>query len=121
MLRSIAVALAAFAVAVAFCAIAATAEESGDSTEVQVVPAKTLERGDLLKTRSLVENEHQQRAFRVAYWAAGLTGDKKTVYDTYGYPSYRSRQEQLGAVTETWTYLGADKSFTFRGDRLTKD
>jgi hypothetical protein len=121
MLRLTAAALAALAIAVALCAVAATAEEPGDSTGVQAALEKTATREDLLKTRNLVQSEQERRTFRLAYWAAGLTGDKKVVYDTYGNPSYRWREEQLGTVTETWMYLGSGRRFTFLGDRLIED
>jgi hypothetical protein len=121
MLRSIVAALAVAVLGAAFCVIPATAAEPGDSANAQAAPGKTLTREDLLKSRNLVQSEHQQRAFRAAYWAAGLTGDKKAVYETYGYPSGRSRAEKMGTVTETWTYVQAGRSFTFRGNTLIED
>jgi hypothetical protein len=76
---------------------------------------------DLLKTRGSIHGAGNRARFRTAYWAAGLTGDMKKVYDEYGYPSSRYRVEKMGEIEEKWTYLGAGKQFTFRGNRLVRD
>lgn len=76
---------------------------------------------DLLKTRGSVHGAGNRARFRTAYWAAGLTGDMKAVYDQYGYPSSRYRVDKLGVVEEKWTYLGAGKQFTFRGTDMVRE
>jgi hypothetical protein len=121
MLKLIAAAFAAVALAGLVSAPLAAAAEPGDSAGAAVQSKKEVTREDLLKSRTLVQSEVQRRTFRTAYWAAGLTGDKKAVFDTYGYPSVRSREEKLGELTETWFYLDGDRSFTFLGDRLIDD
>ncbi len=76
---------------------------------------------DLLKTRGTVHGAGARARFRTAYWAAGLKGDMKAVYDEYGYPSSRYRVEKLGVIEEKWTYLGAGKQFTFRGMDMVRE
>jgi hypothetical protein len=73
---------------------------------------------DLLKTKGTVRGAGARAKFRTAYWAAGLEGDMKDIYNQYGYPSARYREEKMGRVEEKWTYIEAGKQFTFSGSKL---
>jgi len=76
---------------------------------------------DLLKTKGTVHGAGDRARFRTAYWAAGLEGDKKEIYNRYGYPSARYREEKMGRVEEKWTYIEAGKQFTFRGSKMIRE
>ncbi|MFC1800401.1 hypothetical protein ACFL2Z_05815 [Candidatus Eisenbacteria bacterium] len=76
---------------------------------------------DLLKTKGTVHGAGDRAKFRTAYWAAGLQGDMKEIYNRYGYPSARYREEKMGRVEEKWTYLEAGKQFTFSGSKMTRE
>ena len=43
------------------------------------------------------------------------------IYDRYGYPSARYREEKMGRVEEKWTYIDAGKQFTFSGSKMTRE
>jgi hypothetical protein len=86
--------------------------------EVEVTEQEEITQEDLLKTRGTIHGAGSRARFRTAYWAAGLKGDMKEVYDEYGYPSARYREERVGIIEEKWTYMGAGKQFTFRGTKL---
>lgn len=45
-----------------------------------------------------------------------LEGDKKAVYDAYGYTPHRIRINAAGRVTERWTYYEEGLQFTFDRD-----
>jgi hypothetical protein len=76
---------------------------------------------DLLKTKGTVHGAGARARFRTAYWAAGLKGDMKVIYDRYGYPSARYREDKMGRVEEKWTYIEAGKQFTFSGSTMTRE
>jgi len=76
---------------------------------------------DLLKTRGSVHGAGSRAKFRTAYWAAGLEGDMKEIYNQYGYPSARYREEKMGRVEEKWTYIEAGKQFTFSGSKMVRE
>jgi hypothetical protein len=42
-----------------------------------------------------------------------LTGDKRDIYDEYGYTAHRVRLNEYGVVREQWTYYEAGKIFIF--------
>ena len=75
---------------------------------------------DLLEAQASVRGKRGRRLFKTAYWAAGLTGDMKAIYDSYGYPSSRYREEKAGVMLEKWTYLDAGRQFTFRDNKLAR-
>lgn len=81
--------------------------ESEEKTNVREVP-----------TPKLVEGKRERRLTRVNAWIASLEGDKKRIYDRYGHPSGRYREESMGAVVEKWVYSDIKKTFTFRGNKL---
>ena len=76
---------------------------------------------DLLKTKGSVHGAGDRARFRTAYWAAGLEGDMEEIYNRYGYPSARYREDKMGRVEEKWTYIEAGKQFTFSGSKMTRE
>lgn len=101
-----------------------TAEESETEEapgEVEIIQEdEEITREDLLERLSEVRGKRGRRMFKAAYWAAGLEADMKRIYDTYGYPSSRYREEKAGVILEKWTYLEAGKQFVFRDNRLAR-
>jgi hypothetical protein len=88
------------------------AQETGTAEEEEI------SQEDLLKARGTVHGKRGRRNFKTAYWAAGLEGDMKEIYEAYGYPSARYREEKMGRIEEKWTYIEAGKRFTFRDGKL---
>jgi len=78
-----------------------------DPAKQREAPVETIARG-----------RRGRRLSRIDAWVAGLTGDKKRIYEEYGHPSGRFRHEVMGTVTEEWVYAGRNKTFRFRGDHL---
>ena len=73
---------------------------------------------EMLEELDQVHGKHERRLFKTAYWAAGLEGDMRNIYDTYGYPSSRYREVEAGVTLEKWTYLEDGKQFIFRDGKL---
>ena len=46
-------------------------------------------------------------------YVKNLTGDKRAIYDEYGYTPYRLRMNEYGQIREKWTYYEAGKEFIF--------
>jgi hypothetical protein len=92
----------------------------GDETPTKVEATQKGEktREELLENLDEVHGKRGRRLFRTAYWAAGLQGDMRAIYDSYGYPSSRYREVKAGVNYERWTYLDAGKQFIFRDGRL---
>ena len=59
--------------------------------------------------------------FRMRRWAKLLRGDMKEVYETYGYPSTRYREEVLGRTIEKWTYIAEGRQFVFQEGELIRE
>ena len=96
-------------------------QETSGKSAAEVAPAQEeMTQEDLLEAQGSVHGKRGRRLFKTAYWAAGLIGDMKRIYDTYGYPSSRYREQKAGVVLERWTYLDAGLQFTFRDDKLTR-
>jgi hypothetical protein len=68
----------------------------------------------------LARGKHGRRMWRTSYWVNSLTGDKARVFDSYGMPSSRYREDILGRVEETWTYLEQGVEITFHGDKIVR-
>ncbi len=94
-------------------------EEEAVPAEAGPTPPKEMTREELLETLIEVHGKRDRREFRAAYWVAGLEGDKKEIYDTYGNPSNRYREDRAGAVVERWIYAEDGKQFIFRDNKLT--
>jgi hypothetical protein len=101
-------------------------QEAETVTEAEPQPEETeaageedMTREDLLESLDQVHGKRARRLFKTAYWAAGLEGDMKAVYDAYGYPSTRYREVTAGVTLEKWTYLDDGTQFIFRDRKLT--
>jgi hypothetical protein len=68
----------------------------------------------------LATGKHGRKMWRIAFWVNTLTGDMARVFDSYGVPSSRYREETLGRVEETWTYLSEGLAITFHGDKIVR-
>jgi hypothetical protein len=86
--------------------------------EAQAAGEEGMTQEELLESLSQVHGRRGRRLFKTAYWAAGLEGDMRTIYDTYGYPSSRYREVEAGVTLEKWTYLEDGKQFIFRDGKL---
>ena len=78
-----------------------------DSGEVSEEPASKIVRG-----------RRERRLSRKEKWIEGLEGDRKRIYQKYGSPPTRYREEAMGTVIEKWVYPDAGKTFAFRGNNL---
>ena len=67
-----------------------------------------------------VKGEQERKQVRYARWRLLLDGDRRTVYDNEGWPTYRTREDFAGAVTERWTYPEQHRTYVFEGDRLVR-
>jgi hypothetical protein len=94
------------------------AEEAGSALEPKASETMPQSAQDLLAERRVVTSEREDRQFRIKWWAAHLAEDMKDVYDDYGYPSSRYREETMGRLIERWTYVKEGRSFTFRDGQL---
>jgi hypothetical protein len=97
----------------------------GMAGPVQVIPrtaASTADSGSApaVPAHRLPEGRRERRILRTAQWVAGLRGDMRRIYDTYGGPSTRYREMVMGRVIERWTYLGRGKQFAFQDGNLVK-
>ena len=54
-----------------------------------------------------------RRQIRHYLYAKNLVGEKKAIYDTYGFTPHRLRFNSAGRVTERWQYLEEGLEFTF--------
>ena len=69
----------------------------------------------------VVASELERRQFRIKWWAAHLPDDMREIYEEYGYPSSRYREEVMGRLVERWTYLKQGRRFAFRNGQLTEE
>ena len=84
-------------------------EESQDNRNTTEVPPEKVAKG-----------KRGRRLTRIDAWVAGLEGDKKRIYERYGHPSGRVRQESMGSVVEKWVYSDKGKTFVFKGNKLVR-
>ena len=95
---------------------AATARTSSTRKEETRKDPKTGE----ADTQTIARGKRGRRLTRVDAWVSGLEGDKKRIYERYGHPSGRYRQESMGSVVEKWVYSDQGRTFTFKGNRLVR-
>jgi hypothetical protein len=60
-----------------------------------------------------VTGKKARRQIRHYLYGHKLTGDKKVVFDKYGWTPHRLRINAYGRVTERWQYLEEGLEFTF--------
>jgi hypothetical protein len=68
----------------------------------------------------LAKGKHGRKMWRTNYWVNSLEGDKAKIFDSYGMPSSRYREEAMGRVEETWTYLEQGLEIVFHGDKIVR-
>ena len=66
----------------------------------------------------LVKSKHERRIERRDNWIGGLEGDKARIFELYGYPSGKYREEVMGTVIERWVYPDQGVTFKFKGNTL---
>jgi hypothetical protein len=102
---------------VAFLPVYALAQGTSSSTErTEYVAGDTEE--EVVGGLRLAKGKHGRKMWRATRWVDQLSGDKAKVFDSYGMPSSRYREETLGRVEETWTYLEQGMEITFQGDSI---
>jgi len=60
-----------------------------------------------------VTGKRERKNIRHYLYVQNLAGDKKAIYDEYGYTPYRLRLNEYGQVREQWTYYEVGKVFIF--------
>jgi hypothetical protein len=60
-----------------------------------------------------VTGARERNNVRHFLYVKNLSGDKKAIYDEYGYTPYRLRLNEYGVVREQWTYYEVGKIFVF--------
>jgi hypothetical protein len=60
-----------------------------------------------------VTGKRERKNIRHFLYVKNLSGDKRAVYDEYGYTTHRLRLNGYGEVREEWTYYDAGKVFVF--------
>ena len=68
--------------------------------------------------RQAVRGEKERRQVKFFRWVAGLSVDRRAVYDELGYPTERYRERDGDRLTETWRYESTHMSYIFEGDTL---
>jgi len=61
-----------------------------------------------------VRGEKERRQVRFARWLDGLSGDRRFVYDSVGFPTNRHFENYGGDRTEQWLYADLGALYIFR-------
>ena len=69
--------------------------------------------GDALYYAPQVTGKKERKYLRHFLYVKNLDGDKKAVYDAYGYTPHRVRLNEYGQVKEKWTYYEHGLVFVF--------
>jgi hypothetical protein len=93
---------------------------SARTTDVKIEESRDKKNSREVEPEKVAKGKRGRRLTRVDAWVAGLEGDKKRIYEKYGHPSGRYRQESMGSVVEKWVYSDKGKTFTFKGDKLVR-
>jgi hypothetical protein len=67
-----------------------------------------------------VRSKRERKVERRTNWIEGLEGDKARIYNLYGYPSGKYREEAMGTVIERWVYPEHGVTFKFKGNKLVR-
>jgi hypothetical protein len=97
------------------------AEETESASTDEATLTSDSEEEDILSELKTVHGKRERRRFRVKRWGTLLKGDMSEVYEAYGYPSSRYREEVMGRVVERWTYLEEGRQLTFSNGELLKE
>lgn len=73
---------------------------------------------DQVPANQLAKGKRGRRLTRMEGWVASLEGDKERIYNRYGHPHGRYREEAMGTVVEKWVYPDKGKTFVFKGNKL---
>ena len=60
-----------------------------------------------------VTGARERSNIRHYLFVKNLTGDKRDIYDEYGYTAHRLRLNEYGTMRERWTYYEVGKVFIF--------
>ncbi len=60
-----------------------------------------------------VTGKRERKNIRHFLYVKNLSGDKRDIYDEYGYTPHRLRYDEYGQFRESWTYYDAGKVFVF--------
>lgn len=103
---------------VAFLPVIALTQDSStsNSDQTQYVPGGVDE--EIVGGLRLAKGKRGRQMWRTARWVNQLSGDKAKVFDAWGMPSTRYRDDTLGRVTEMWTYQDQGVEITFEGDSI---
>ena len=69
-------------------------------------------------TPKLVRSKRERKVERMTNWVDSLEGDRARIYELYGYPSGKYREEVMGTVIERWVYPEHGVTFKFKGNKL---
>lgn len=65
-----------------------------------------------------VHGKQERKQVRYANLRLRLAGDRQAVFDSRGWPTYRTLEDYAGQRTERWTYADEKITYVFAGDRL---
>ena len=103
---------------VAFLPVIALAQETSSSTSDQTQYVTGGVDEEIVGGLRLAKGKHGRKMWRSTRWVSMLEGDKAKVFDAWGMPSTRYREETLGRVKEMWTYQDQGVEITFEGDSI---
>ncbi len=95
--------------------------QQGEPSKTGVTLSETKSTENLAEVLRSLHGKRERRLFRLQRWAKSLKGDKKRIYETYGFPTGRYREDVMGEVVEKWTYLSKGVEFTFKEGKLIKE
>jgi len=97
-------------------------EKSGRATRVELtkhrVDVTVRERGNEERYVTTVRGPKERKQVRYANWQLLLAGDRADTFERIGAPTYRTRENYAGVLTERWTYATLHVTYVFQGDRL---
>ncbi|HZL83928.1 MAG TPA: hypothetical protein VFD07_00970 [Candidatus Krumholzibacteria bacterium] len=97
-------------------------EKSGRATQVVLtkhrVEVTVEENGSEERYSTTVRGAKERKQVRYASWQLQLAGDRAEMFEKAGAPTYRTRENFAGVLTERWTYASRHVTYVFQGDRL---
>lgn len=118
MTRALAAGIAVLLIAAFLPAYALAQETSSSTGQAEAVVGDTEDTEEEVGSLRLARGKRGRKMWRISRWVDQLSGDKAEVYNSYGMPSSRYREDTLGRVEEIWTYLDEGIEITFRGDSI---
>jgi hypothetical protein len=68
---------------------------------------------DVIYYAPQVTGKRERKNIRHYLFVKNLSGDKKAIYDEYGYTPHRIRLNEYGEVRDQWTYYEHGRVFVF--------